>query len=120
MNMRLEPNFYVSLWSKYRPVILQLMTAASTGPQKYQLFVHEFKAAGSKEKSGYTFLLEAANGKARNNIRNSAVARDLLQVLQQSPRAAALMTEAVYAFSLDKQFVLHVDRKEEIAQAVNA
>ena len=120
MNMHLEPNYYVSLWSKYRPVLLQLMTAAAAnGPQKYQLFVHEFKAAGAKEKSGYTFMLEAANGKARNNIRNSAVARDLLQVLQQSPRAATLMTEAVYAFSLDKQFVLHVDRKEAI-EAVSA
>jgi hypothetical protein len=112
----IEPNFYVALWNKYRPVILQLMTAATNGPQKYQLFVHEFKATGVKEKSGYTFTLEAANGKARNNIRDSAVARDLLAVLQQSPRASALMSEAVYAFSLDKQFVLHVDRKETIAQ----
>jgi hypothetical protein len=107
-----EPNFYVGLWNKYRPVILQLMTAAADGPQKYQLFQHEFKATGTKEKSGYTFVLEAANGKAQNNIRNSAVARDLLTVLQQSPRASALMNEAVYAFTLDKQFVLHVNRKE--------
>lgn len=109
--MAFEPNFYISLWRKYRPVILKLMTAAADGPQQYQLFVHEFKSAGAKEKGGYTFLLEMANGKALNNIKNSAVAKDLMAVLQQSPTAAALMTTSAYAFSLDRQFVLHVDKK---------
>lgn len=111
-----EPSYYVGLWNKYRPVILQLMTGAMEGPQQYQLFLHEFKATGTKEKAGYTFVLEASNGKAQNNIRNSSVARDLLTVLQQSPRAVALMNEAVYTFTLDKQFVLHVNRKEKVAE----
>jgi hypothetical protein len=112
--MRAEPNFYLSLWNKYRPVVLQLMSAAVNGPQKYQLFIHEFKAAGAREKGGFTFSLEIANGKPQNTTKGSAVARDLIQVLQQSPRALELMTEAVYAISMDKQFVLHVNRKEEI------
>jgi hypothetical protein len=110
-----EPNYYTALWNKYRPVILQLMTASATEPQQYKLFPHEFKASGEKVKSGYTFLLEVANGKAVNSIKTSTVAKDLLQVLQQSKRAMELTSEATYALNLDKHFVLHVVRKEVVA-----
>lgn len=111
--MLAESNPYSSLWNKYRPVILQLMSAAiENGPQEYRLFAHEFKAIGVKEKAGFSFLLEASNGKALNNIRSSTVAKDLLQVLQQSRRASELMSEAPYELSLDRNFIFRVQRKE--------
>jgi hypothetical protein len=111
--MLVEPKVYFYLWSKYRPVILQLMSAAVREPQEYKLYAHEFRAASPKQKTGYAFTLEAFKGKALNNIRNSVLAQDLLQVLQQSGRASELMNEAAYELSLDKNFVLHVHRKEE-------
>lgn len=115
--MLAESNPYSSLWNKYRPVILQLMSAAvDKGPQQYKLFSHEFKAIGQKEKSGFTFLLEASNGKALNNIKTSTVAKNLLHVLQQSKRATELMNEAPYALSMDKHFVFHVTRKEVVKE----
>jgi hypothetical protein len=111
--MLAESNPYSTLWNKYRPVILQLMSAAiENGPQHYKLFSHEFKAVGQKEKSGFSFVLEASHGKALNNIKTSTVAKNLLQVLQQSRRASELMSEAPYELSMDKQFVFHVTRKE--------
>ncbi len=119
--MLAESNPYSTLWNKYRPVILQLMSAAvENGPQQYKLFAHEFKAVGQKEKSGFSFVLEASNGKALNNIKSSTVAKNLLQVLQQSKRATELMNEAPYELSMDKQFVFHVTRKETVSQAENA
>jgi hypothetical protein len=111
-----ESNIYGSLWSKYRPVILQLMLAAGKDPQQYKLSAHEFKAVNQREKAGYSFTLEVSNGKAINNIKGSAVARDLLGILQQSQKASQLMREGVYALSMDKQFVFHVTRKVEIAE----
>ena len=113
MIMYYESNHYASLWSKYRPVILHLMIAAHDDPQHYKLSGHEFKAIGQREKSGFSFLLEASEGKALNNIRGSNVARDLLHVLQQSQKATELMSEDVYELKMDKQFVLHVSRKTE-------
>lgn len=111
--MLAESNPYSPLWNKYRPVILQLMTAAiENGPQQYKLFSHEFRAIGQKERSGFSFVLEASNGKATNNIKSSTVAKNLLQVLQQSRRASELLSEAPYELSLDKNFMLHVTRKE--------
>lgn len=115
--MLAESNPYSSLWNKYRPVILQLMSAAvDKGPQQYKLFAHEFKAIGQKEKSGFTFLLEASHGKAVNNIKTSTVAKNLLQVLQQSKRATELMNEAPYELSMDKHFIFHVNRKKEVVK----
>lgn len=93
------------------------MTAAADEPQHYKLFIHEFKAAGEKVKSGYSFTLEVAKGKALNNIKNSAAAMDLLTMLQQSKRATELMEEATYQLNMDKQFVLHVTRKEVLTEA---
>lgn len=92
--------------------MLQLMSAATAGPQTYQLFVHEFKAAGTRDKS-FAFSLEVENGRTTNVTKGSAVARDLIQVLQQSPRASELMAGAIYHFSLDRQFMLHVTRRQE-------
>ena len=112
-----ESSPYSSLWNKYRPVILQLMTAAEKGPQQYKLFPHEFKAVGQREKSGFTFTLEASKGKAVNNIKTSTVAQNLLQVLQQSKRATELMGENPYLINMDKHFVLHVNRKQEVVVA---
>jgi hypothetical protein len=107
-----ESSPYSSLWNKYRPVILKMMTDSEKAPQQYQLFAHEFKALGQKERSGFSFTLEASQGKALNNIKTSMVAINLLQVLQQSKRASELMSGAIYELSMDKHFVLHVNRKK--------
>jgi len=96
------------------------MSGAANEPQQYKLFAHEFKAMGEKVKKGYSFSLQAHNGKALNNIKGSAVAQDLLQVLQQSKTAVQLMAEATYELNMDKHFVLQVNRiampavKEEV------
>ena len=93
--MLAESNPYSTLWNKYRPVILQLMSAAvENGPQQYKLFAHEFKAVGQKEKSGFSFMLEASNGKAVNNIKTSTVAKNLLQVLQRERKKRVEAFEA--------------------------
>ncbi len=118
--MFFESNPYSSLWNKYRPMILKLMVAAEKDPQQYKLFSHEFKAVGLKEKTGYSFVLEVSHGKAVKTIKGSAVARDLLGVLQQSQKASQLMTEAVYELKLDKQFVFHVTRKVVVPEEAPA
>ena len=94
------------------------MIASGTEPQQYKLSGHEFKAIGIREKTGFSFVLEASEGKALNNIKGSNVARDLLHVLQQSQKASQLMKEAVYELKMDKHFVLHVSRKAEVAKEV--
>ncbi|HTE31206.1 MAG TPA: hypothetical protein VK666_12585 [Chryseolinea sp.] len=117
----MEPKFfstmsnqvYISLWNKYRPVIIQLMVASADGPQKYKFFDHEFKALNPKEK-GYSFALHAFQGKATNNIKTSVMAQDLLNMLNMSRKASELMSLNHFEFSMDKQFMLHVNRKAPV------
>jgi len=112
----MEPRFfsgmtqqmYTSLWSKYRPAILQLMVAAEFGPQEYRFFEHEFKALNPNEKTGVSFTMQVHQGKALNNIRTFAAAQDLLAVLSMSRKAAELMQEGRYEFTLSRKFTLSV------------
>ncbi len=109
----MNTNIYTPLWNKYRPAILQLMVASSEGPQEYKFFGHEFKTLNPKEK-GYAFTLHAFQGKAKNNIKASIVAQDLLYVLEMSRKGSELMSEHGYEFTLDKQFVLRVKKVETV------
>jgi hypothetical protein len=117
----MEPRFfntmsnttYSTLWNKYRPVIIRLMIAAEDSPQEYRFFDHEFKTANSKEKK-YSFELNAHKGRALNNIKASSVAQELLAALRMSRKGSELLDEFRFEFSMDKQFVFHVARKQNI------
>lgn len=115
-----DTTIYTSLWNKYRPAIIQLMVAAEGGPQKYRLFDHEFKSLNPKEKS-YPFAMEAFQGKATNNIKKSVPAQDLLIMLNTSKKATELMMTNHYEFTLDRQFNLHITRKQaEVVEAAES
>lgn len=107
---------YSPVWNKYRPAILKMMLDAANEPQQYKLSAHEFKALNSKQKGGYNFTLQVSKGKALNNIKDSFVAKDLLEVLQLSKKASELINEASYEISMDKQFVLHINKMETVTE----
>jgi hypothetical protein len=101
---------YTPIWSKYRPAILKMMINSQQEPQTYQLSNHEFKAMDPNKKGGYTFSLEISDGKAINGLKDSIVAQDLWQILQLSPKASELISGATFQFSMDKQFILHIQK----------
>ena len=104
---------YAYVWIKYRPAILKLMSDSSAAPQEYKFSKHEIKSVNPNEKGGYSFVLRVHKGKALNDVRKSAIAKDLLSVLQQSNRAVELLDLSTYEFRLDKNFVLHITKEEE-------
>lgn len=103
---------YVPIWHKYRPAILRLMLDALEEPQQYQLYPHEFRSLNARQKGGYNFTLQVANGKPVNRINDSVNAQDLLTVLQSSPKGSELIEKESYEISMDKKFVLHVNKLE--------
>lgn len=112
---------YTYLWSKYRPAILKLMVDSDKGPQQYKFSSHEIKSVNAGQKGSNAFTLKIYMGKAVNDIRTSAIAKDLLLVLQESRKATELAETATYEFILDKHFVLHVTRTampEEVVELV--
>ena len=103
-------NTYTPVWHKYRPAIVKMMVDSVETPQAYKLFPHEFKALNSNQKGGFNFTLQVSKSRAVNNIKDSIIAQDLLQILQLSKKASELTEESSYEISLDKQFVLHVSK----------
>ena len=118
MNYPTTTKIYTYVWSKYRPAILKLMVDSAGGPQQYKFSNHEFKSINPKEKGGYAFTLRVFQGKAVNNIKTSAVAQDLLLILQQSRRALELIEASTYEFVMDKHFMLHVAKVEKAPEVV--
>jgi len=118
MNYPTTTKIYTYVWSKYRPAILKLMVDSAVGPQQYKFSNHEFKSINPKEKGGYAFTLRVFQGKAVNNIKTSAVAQDLLLILQQSRRALELIETSTYEFVMDKHFMLHVAKVEKAPEVV--
>ncbi len=118
MNYPTTTKIYTYVWSKYRPAILKLMVDSADGPQQYKFSNHEFKSINPKEKGGYAFTLRVFQGKAVNNIKTSAVAQDLLLILQQSRRALELIETSTYEFVMDKHFMLHVAKVEKAPEVV--
>lgn len=115
MNTQEDLHPYTPLWSKYRPAILQMMTAATSATQEYQFYGHEFKGRDKRDKGALSFVLEARDGRALNNIKKSKVATDLLFMLQQSRTAQQLLSESAYEFSLDKNFLFRVNKIEPVS-----
>jgi hypothetical protein len=105
---------YRHIWNKYRPAILKMMIESTTSPQTYSMSAHEFTSINSRPKGGYQFNLQVTKGKAVNSIKESAVAQDLLYILQQSQKANELMGTAAYEISLDKKFILHIQKLEPV------
>lgn len=101
---------YTPVWHKYRPAILKMMIESTNEPQSYQLFQHEFKALNPKQKGGYAFTLQVSMGKATNGLKDSVIAQDLWDMLQLSPKANELISNATYEFSMDKQFIMHINK----------
>ena len=101
---------YTYVWNKYRPAILRLMVDAANGPQQYKFSDHEFRRLSPRKKSGYDFTLHIFKSKATNDIRSSAVAKDLLLILQQSKTVWELTEASAHDLMLDSNFVLHVTK----------
>jgi hypothetical protein len=101
---------YAPIWNKYRPAIIRMLIDSTSEPQVYKLSAHEFKAMNAKQKGGYNFTLQVSKGKALNNIKDSVIAQELLEVLQTSPKATELTLEAPYLIEMDKKFMLHVTK----------
>jgi hypothetical protein len=114
------PKAFIPVWNKYRPVILKMMIDSSKdGGQTYQLSQHEFKQMNPKQKGGFTFKLQVANGKAKAGLKDNTLAQDLWDILQYSPKATELIAQSEFEFAMDRNFVLHVQKLSTTTSEVN-
>lgn len=97
-----DQGVYVQLWRKYLPVIRLLLKKTATADQTLQLYKHEFEKTGAKNKLGYVFTLDVTNGKPVNQTGKTAVAFDLLSVLNENEETAKWMKEQTIRIKVGK------------------
>lgn len=103
-----QTNLYYPLWKRYEAVLAIQLKKALTTEQEINFTKSDFHSLGNRNKSDYSFSLELENGKVKNNISGSAVARDLYDILINNPKIKELLQGNHFKFSLGKAYVLKI------------
>ncbi len=101
---------YLHLWMKYAAAIRILVKKTDIESQKLQLYKHEVDNYSPKSNSGHFFSFEIINGKAMNSLKNPAIARDLVQVLDSNTVTKSILKERTIKVSMDKSFELQLEK----------
>lgn len=97
-------HLYEHIWQKHMPEILLELTKSR--PRAILLNASDFHKAGDRKR--YAFKLELEKNTVSNNIKGSAVARDLLRVLQRNEKFNEVAQANHLIFGMDKDFKLHI------------
>lgn len=97
-------SLYVSLWSKYLPVIRILLKKSLAAEQDLALNAPDFHRAGLTRKSGYRFDIILNNAKPEQVIVDSPLASALVYSLQQDAAIRSLCQDRVFRLALSPSF----------------
>lgn len=98
-------HLYEPIWQKHMPEIL--LELAKSRPSAISLNASDFHEAGDRKR--YVFKLDLEKNTLTNNIKGSAVARDLLRVLQRNEKFNEFAQSRHLVFRMDKDFKLYID-----------
>ncbi|MBC7417259.1 MAG: hypothetical protein H7325_03785 [Pedobacter sp.] len=104
----IQINVYYPLWKRYLPVFAIQLKKAITEDQEINFTKSDLHNLGNRNKADYGFSLEIENGKVKNNISGSAVARDLYDVLISDTRVKELLQGNHFKLSLGKAYILKI------------
>jgi hypothetical protein len=107
---------YVELWERYLPVIIQTLQNCNSNMRHILLNSYEFKLAGNMK--NYSFNLEYTDGKVSNNIKGSALARDLATVMEESKSARQIIATGHIKIRMDKKFCLWICKMDQSTEMV--
>lgn len=119
--MNNEIGRYQQLWKKYVPVIKILLKKSLAEEQRLALSKREFEVAANKIKYNYQFTMEIEKGKVQNDIRDSAVAIDLMQLLNENGDVQRWLIDKNVKMNMSKGFelILNASVLEPVAVAAD-
>jgi len=95
---------YEDIWKQVSDQILSSIKIGSN--TEIHLNSTIFNKASSR--NSYSFNLEFTNGKVSNNIKGSAVARDLTRVLESKKDFTEIIKGKFVKINMSKEFFLHI------------
>jgi hypothetical protein len=105
---------YLHLWMKYVAVIRLLLKKTDTENQRLRLYKYEIENLGHKAMAGYVFSFELNNGKLSKLVSTTAIAKDLVEILNNDIPTRKWLKEHSIKISLDKSFELLIEKNEVV------
>ena len=106
---------FVQTWRKYLPVILFLMKRSAQGEQTLDMNAIDFERATGGKKIKLNFsAVTLNNGRISYDKKHSALANDLVLVLQESKPAEILMQYQQFNFSMNAACQLTISKSAEV------
>jgi hypothetical protein len=102
---------YLTLWTKYLPVIRILLKRSINEEQQVSLGKMELQSVDNRKNANYSFNLAIAKGKVENNIGTAAISKDLFSVLSQD--------SVVSSFMNDKNITIQMTRTAQLTLKTN-
>lgn len=100
---------FIQTWKKYLPVIILLMKRSVNGAQVLKLNATDFQRAAGGRKIRFGFSeLRLENGKTKPGVKQTPVALDLCQLLQEDRASKQLLSDQHFEFSLSLDFQLSI------------
>ena len=107
------------IWKKYLPVIIILLKKVKQNEQVLPMNLSDFERASGGKKVKFSFnSLEINNGKLNTQIKCPEIAKDLAQVLLQTPKSIELLADLKLNFSLTNDCVLTIKTLEEAEEVI--
>ena len=100
-------NKYSNIWRNALPKISEILGSLESSGSII-LNSEDFALVGDRK--SYSFNLEFDDGIVSNNIRYSAVARDLAGVLTRSSIVKSMFNNGYFKFQMDKNFTLWISK----------
>ncbi|HMH32100.1 MAG TPA: hypothetical protein VK543_03670 [Puia sp.] len=97
---------YLSLWTKYLPVIRILLKKSIAEEQQVALGKMELQFVDNRKNANYSFNLEIVKGKVENGIGGSPIGKDLFYVMNNDA--------IVKSFMNDKNIIIKMTRSSQL------
>lgn len=96
-------------WKKYLPLITLFLKKSAGGPQVVQLNQTDFERALGGRKIKLSFAqLQINKGRINSLIKNTPLAKDLADALNDDATTSSLLRGRNYSFSFTNNFELHI------------
>lgn len=108
---------FIQTWKKYLPVIMLLMKRSVNSEQVLDMNHTDFERAAGGKKVKFTFYdLQLTNGRINYQVKHSALAKDLSQLLQENDQARLLIRNQTFEFSMNSGFQLTIKNKTPVSE----
>jgi len=100
---------FIQTWKKYLPVIILLMKRSAKAEQVLNVNYTDFQRAAGGRKIRFSFSdLRLEKGRAALGVKQTPIALDLCQLLQEDRVSKQLISEQHFEFSLSPDFQLTI------------